>query len=63
MSVLRTALPPAAHMGLAPNVLKWMRSFMTAAISGVVTTAARGRPLPMPCKTIILFACNAKVKG
>lgn len=30
------------------HVLKWMRLDRAAATSGVVTTAARGRPLPMP---------------
>ena len=43
-----TSRPPAQHTGLPPNVLKCRRCAIVDAISGVVTTAARGSPLPMP---------------
>ena len=40
--------PTAQDRGLPPYVLKWRAPPITAAISGVVTTAARGKPLPIP---------------
>ena len=43
-----TSRPPAQHTGLPPNVLKCRRCAIVDAISGVVTTAASGSPLPMP---------------
>jgi len=44
----RTADPTAEATGFPPYVLKWRAVPMPLAISGVVTTAARGYPLPMP---------------
>lgn len=44
----RTARPPAEHTGFPPKVLKCSRRDMVFAISSVVTTAAKGKPLPMP---------------
>mmetsp|Transcript_27549 Transcript_27549/g.70159 ORF Transcript_27549/g.70159 Transcript_27549/m.70159 type:complete len:202 (+) Transcript_27549:459-1064(+) len=49
-----TARPPALHTGLPPYVLKCSLPAMEAAISGVVTTAARGRPLPMPLAMVTM---------
>ena len=40
--------------GLPPKVLKWMRLASTCAISGVVTTAASGQPLPMPLAMVTM---------
>ena len=42
-----TARAPAMTMGLPPNVLKWSLEARVWAISGVVTTAPIGRPLPI----------------
>ena len=44
----RTARPWAQATGLPPKVLKWIREARAWAIFGVVTTAARAQPLPMP---------------
>ena len=44
----RTAIPTALAKGLPPNVLKWSACESVAAILGVVTTAAIGKPLPIP---------------
>lgn len=47
---LKTASPAAVHTGFPPKVLKKLRRVRTFAISGVVTTAPRGIPFPMPCR-------------
>ena len=44
----KTADPTAQASGFPPNVLKCSASLNDAAICGVGTTAARGKPLPMP---------------
>ena len=43
-----TAEPTEQAMGLPPNVLKWRAFPIVSAISGVVATAASGKPLPIP---------------
>ena len=43
-----TAVPTAHDMGFPPKVLKCRALLIVAAISGVVTTAAMGNPLPIP---------------
>lgn len=42
-----TEIPTAQAMGLPPKVLKWSAWDMVLAMAGVVTTAAKGNPLPM----------------
>ena len=42
------ARPWVIETGLPPNVLKWMRFVMVRAISGRVTQAPSGAPLPIP---------------
>lgn len=44
----RTAEPTAQDIGFPPKVLKKLAALRACAISGVVTTAASGNPLPMP---------------
>ena len=44
----KTALPTAHATAFPPNVLKWLAPSKLLAISGVVTTAANGKPLPIP---------------
>ena len=51
---LKTALPPAEHTGFPPKVLKCSRCDIFFAISSVVTTAARGKPLPMPLAIVTM---------
>lgn len=50
----KTALPPAEHTGFPPKVLKCSRCDIFLAISSVVTTAARGNPLPMPLAIVTM---------
>lgn len=55
-----TADPTADDIGLPPYVLKWRAEDIVLAISGVVTTAAKGNPLPIPFamvteKCMVLF--------
>jgi len=42
------AIPAAQETGLPPKVLKWIRLARVLKILGVVTTAAKGTPLPIP---------------
>ena len=42
------ASPCVIEIGLPPNVLKWTRFVITRAISGRVTHAPSGAPLPIP---------------
>ena len=42
------------EIGLPPKVLKWMRFFITSAISGRVTHAPSGAPLPMPLAIVTM---------
>ncbi len=41
---------------IAPRVLKCSLLLRLAAISGVVTTAARGSPLPMPLAMVMVMS-------
>lgn len=51
----KTEIPTADAKGLPPKVLKIEACVRHSAISEVVTTAAKGKPLPIPMANFLLI--------
>lgn len=59
----KTASPAALAIGLPPYVLKCLAFSKLLAMAGVVTTAANGKPLPIPLAMVTIsgtMSCDSK---